>query len=441
MHLEKIVFRFSAACLLALTVFMAGLYSAHKDWPVYRWIIDSYVSAKEVYFTFREQSFPQTHLQPKRGHGDDVTVGADLDDGALIFLSGYFNNSNALRLIRRDGSIVAEWPVDFFELFPDRSYLSRAPASADLTDIHGAVIHENGDIGFNFEYLGSVAMDRCGAVRWTIESRTHHSFEIAADGGYWILDRKSTPEDDRSYSPLAGRYWEDWALKVSREGEIERTFSIPRNLFDGGMKPILTASFRSQEGNEYRDRELVHTNKLGELMPDIADAFPMFEAGDLVVSGKFANWIAVMDGSTGALKWHQVGPFLQQHDPEFRPDGRISVFNNNGFDTAWRHYGSPAEAHLSNIMAVDPETGEAEVIYGDEPGQQLFSIIRSAHELLPDDGLLITEFEGGRVLEVDAQGNTVWEFLNTYDADHVAEITGARIFPEEYFSVSDWSCP
>lgn len=441
MKFDKYIFLSSGAALLALTLFMAGLYSAHKNSAIYRWIIDSYVDLKEVYYSFGEAGVPYEHLQPQRGAGDGVTVGAELDDSALIFMSGYFSNSNALRLARRDGSVVHEWPVDYYTLFPDRSYIPNPPVRTDLADIHGAIIHPNGDIVFNFEYLGTVALDRCGGVLWSRASRMHHSLEISETGGYWILDRTSTPDGDLSYLPLVGPYWEDLAVKMSRSGEVERSFSIPRTLFDGGMSAVLTASFRTQNDNEFRDRELIHSNKLGELTTDMASAFPMFDAGDLLVSGKFANWIAVLDGETSELKWHQVGPFLQQHDPEFRSDGKITVFNNNGFDSVWRQYGSPAEVHLSNIMSIDPSTGATEIIYGEKPGQQLFSVIRGQHENLPDGGMLITEFEGGRVFEVDASGHKVWEYVNAYDADHIAEVTNARLLPDGYFTVDDWSCP
>jgi len=55
---------------------------------------------------------------------------------------------------------------------------------------------------------------------------------------------------------------------------------------------------------------------------------------------------------------------------------------------------------------------------------------------------LITESEGGRVFEVDPEGRIVWEFINRYDSDEVAEITEARIYPESYFTfnVDEWPC-
>ena len=55
-------------------------------------------------------------------------------------------------------------------------------------------------------------------------------------------------------------------------------------------------------------------------------------------------------------------------------------------------------------------------------------------------GLLITEFEGGRVLETDTPGQVIWEYINRYDQDEVAELTEARVYPVNYFEVTDWSC-
>jgi hypothetical protein len=53
---------------------------------------------------------------------------------------------------------------------------------------------------------------------------------------------------------------------------------------------------------------------------------------------------------------------------------------------------------------------------------------------------LITEFEGGRVFETNRHSEIIWEYVNRYDEETVAEITEARVYPESYFDVSDWSC-
>ena len=53
-----------------------------------------------------------------------------------------------------------------------------------------------------------------------------------------------------------------------------------------------------------------------ELGPELADAFPQFAVGDLLVSMRSLNLIAVLDGSTHDVKWWQIGPWHRQHDPD-----------------------------------------------------------------------------------------------------------------------------
>ena len=54
--------------------------------------------------------------------------------------------------------------------------------------------------------------------------------------------------------------------------------------------------------------------------------------------------------------------------------------------------------------------------------------------------MLVNEFDAGRVFETDITGRIIWEYINRYDSDEVAEVNEARIYPASYFNVSDWSC-
>ena len=80
------------------------------------------------------------------------------------------------------------------------------------------------------------------------------------------------------------------------------------------------------------------------------------------------------------------------------------------------------------------------MIYGGVAGQEMLSVIRGKLELTRNGGLLVTEFEGGRVFETDSEGRVIWEYINRYDSDEVAEVTEARIYPSSYFNVIEWSC-
>jgi hypothetical protein len=177
----------------------------------------------------------------------------------------------------------------------------------------------------------------------------------------------------------------------------------------------------------------------------MAADFPMFAAGDLLLSIRELNMILVTDPGLQRVKWWRVGPWIRQHDPEFKVGGHISVFNNNAFQSAFGpdNYfkkSHPTIPRVSDIIEINPATGRLRRVYGGVERQKLLTVIRGKHELTARGGLLITEFEGGRVLETDSSGRTVWEYVNRFDADEVAEITEARIYPADYFTVSDWSC-
>lgn len=71
----------------------------------------------------------------------------------------------------------------------------------------------------------------------------------------------------------------------------------------------------------------------------------------------------------------------------------------------------------------------------------MLSVFRGYHPEVPDGGLMITEPEAGRVFEIDRNGQIVWEYINRWDETRVIEMTGARAFPADYFTIRDWSCP
>lgn len=384
------------------------------------------------------------HLQPSRGQGDGVITN-QTDDDAIVFMMGFFDGENQARLVERDGTVLHHWSLNYFDHFPDEEQRYCNVNSPLEVDTHGALVTKSGELVFNYEYCGTVKLDQCGSVMWTIADDTHHSLTRAEQGGYWLLGRFvwSPSEEPGRFPPFstAGNQeaiQEDTIMRVSDTGEILEEVSIPVLMRDSGLLPLLTAtgdSFDLQNGGR---SELVHANKLTELPQSLADAYPLFDAGDLAISMRELNLVMVLDGETRAVKWHQVGPWLRQHDPEFRPDGRISIFNNNVFKTASYRGGQTDidSPFATNIILVDPVTNETEVRFGERQGQEMLSVIRGQHELLPDDGMIITEFDAGRVLEVDASGQIVWEYVNRYDDDHVGEIRNADVIPRTYFNGS-----
>ena len=388
------------------------------------------------------------HLQPSRGQGSGVVVDKKPNDGALILLLGYFDNENQARLIKRDGTVVKKWSFDYFKQFDDKQRV--CPLSDTLgVDMHGVVLRPNGEIVANYEYCGTVKLDRCGKMLWALNLKTNHSIVPATQGGYWVLRREqwqggSQPDRLPPFSQRGSKVTlkEDFITRLSEDGKVLEDISIPQILMHSGLEAVLTGNGEVYNVAEEPRPEIVHANKVAELSPELADKFPQFKAGDLVVSIRTYNLLFVVDPKTWRVKWHHTGPYLRQHDAEFRPDGRISVFNNNAYATGYTEFDKIilSQPWVSNIMAIDPKTNQTEVIYGMKKGQEMLSTYRGQHELTPEGGMIITEPDAGRVLEVDKLGNTLWEYVNKYDDKNVGQLTNAYRFDPGYFTVNMEDC-
>jgi hypothetical protein len=442
----------SAAILLGGVVFGLGLYSGYKRNVIFDLIYDVW---KDVKLILREpqnlipSNEPIDFLQPSRKPGAGVTVNERAEDEKLVLLAGFFNGGNELRLIRRDGSAVARWPLGFSRHFPDSSHLRERPATDLNVDLHGALINPDGSIVVNYEYSGMVKLTRCNQTVWALAHPTHHSIEAAETGGYWVAGRRFLSGADlKEFSPFnrmhtGNTFNDDLILRVTEDGAVARQMSVARILYDNGLEALMTSGEYSHFPGGIWDLELVHLNKIGELSSSIAHAFQGFEAGDLVISLRAQNLVLVIDPDDWRVKWHQTGPWLRQHDPEFNPDGTITVFNNNTYEFELLEglLSNPVTPQVSNITKISPATGRTEVVYGGRKGEEFLSVLRGKHDPTPEGGFLITEHEAGRVFEVDAQGRIVWEYINRYDAQRVLELTEARLYPSSYFTVKDWSCP
>lgn len=450
-EVSKILFYAISITGLFGLAFAFGLYSAAKKTVVYEAVralkntVEESLNLVSKEASTLTKTHPKHFLQPARYDGSGVTVNDFADSKEeLIFLSGFFNESNELRLIQRNGTVIARWPVHFSEIFPDVSHLLKPPATDWNVDTHGALALPDGSVVFNFEYAGLVKLDRYGNVVWTLPRMSHHSVELAEGGGFWVPGRRfHSEEKDSPFPPFQTPFEEDTIMRISEDGKVLNEISVPKLFYDNGLESLLTST-----GKKYwvwnRYKEIVHLNKIAELSSTIANDFPIFNAGDLALSLSNYNLILVVDPDTKKIKWWRIGPWLRQHDPEFIPGGKLRVFNNNIYRTAFGHtkeaVGNLSTPRVSNIMEIDPVSDEHRVIYGGTSGQEMLSILRGKHELTRNGDLLVTEFEGGRVFETDATGRRIWEYVNRYDSDEVAEITEARIYPADYFNVSDWSC-
>ena len=382
------------------------------------------------------------HSAPARYEGRGVTIkDAMRSVDGLTMLAGFFDGSNELRLLRPDGTLVTRWRFPYSKAFPNTGHITPAsmtPQSELHVDIHGATALPDGSVVFNYNNAGTVKLDRCSRLQWAVPRMTHHAVSPTDDGGFWIPSQRFV-ERNSPYPIINTPFLEPTILKIAANGAVEREVSVVGIILNNGMLPQLLANGLNHnllanrlEAFEIPD-DIVHLNDVEELSASMSAAFPQFRRGSLMLSMRDYNMVMVVDPTATKVEWYQIGPWINQHDPDFLPNGRISVFNNNddGSETGTILGGS-------SIMEVDPTTRQTTVRYG-APSHRWFTNIMGKHQHIGEN-VLIAESRAGRVIEVDKAGNVVWEFINRVDDKTVNTVTEAIRYRPGYFTVSDWSC-
>ena len=134
----------------------------------------------------------------------------------------------------------------------------------------------------------------------------------------------------------------------------------------------------------------------------------------ILVSFRNISTVALIDKKTGKFMW-EIGPEIiaQQHDPHILSNGNVLIFDNgvHRFDEPMPY---------SRIIEINPVSKDIIWEYSDKPKFNFFSPYISGALKLPNNNVMITEGNFGRIFQVDLEGNIVWEYISPYyEKDHL----------------------
>ncbi|MFF2792865.1 arylsulfotransferase family protein [Streptomyces sp. NPDC058049] len=137
--------------------------------------------------------------------------------------------------------------------------------------------------------------------------------------------------------------------------------------------------------------DILHANTVEILTT--AHPAGLWAAGNVLVSLRNLNLIAVLDLGARAVRWWWgPGELSGQHQPSVQPDGTILVFDNG------------RALSRSRVLEIEPLTQCVTWRY--EPG--LFCEMAGGCERLDDGAVLISDAQAGRALIVDRDGRERW---------------------------------
>lgn len=402
---------FAGIFLALLVSFFSGMWTTYKNWAPWQ----TTESAQKLWRSWRAtgQFLRDGTYQHRPDYAADEVYVAQKPQAAT---KGYWvvnrfvpeTQRFATDLIDQDGKVVHTWPIDYSQLVPGGN-----PAEF----VHIATALPDGSLIVNFDDGTSMArLDACGKAIWNKTDMVYHHSIERADDGFWTWAEPLWEGGQNQYmirfDPMTGETKEsisliDDVIMASRENATALT--IPEAFkFTRDAKP-----------NQIPD--ILHPNDLEALSAAMAPAFPQFKAGDLLISLRNINLLAVIDRHTHAVLWAQYGPWKDQHDADFQPDGTITVFSNN------------IDRNRSTIVQVDPKTGRSwDHFYGTDV--QFNSFIMGKHQHLPNGNWQITSPMEGRVIEATDDGHIVREFNNVLDGTFNNIITYAEFLPDGYLT-------
>lgn len=295
---------------------------------------------------------------------------------------------------------------------------------------HGLSMLKDGSVIYTFDGGNSLhRKDRCGRTIWALPGDYHHSV-TPDDAETTIWTHRDEPSGDHAERMhLVQVAVADGKIvhEISAADIIAANPDIDILELRRLHTPDKAGNSAGRPGPWMHDP--VHLNDIDPLPRSLANRFPMFAPGDLLVSARELNLVFVMDPASLAIKWWQVGATMRQHDPDWNTDGQISVFNNR------------MSREYSTITRIDPAT-LARSTPLDGRGMDFYSRHRGSHQPLPDGGWLVASTQQGRILEVSPDGQVALDFYNrvTEDEPMFTTLSSSIFIPAENLTPAAFQC-
>lgn len=287
-------------------------------------------------------------------------------------------------------------------------------------------------------------------------------------GNTLILTHENVKNSKISEKPLL----DDKIIEVTWEGEIVWEWSPNEHFdelgFDEGAKNILARNpnIRPFAGGV---GDWLHINSISLLGPNkwFDNGDERFNPENIIWSSRESNILAIVEKKTGKIVW-KIGPdystseelkklgwIIGQHHVHIIPkglpgEGNVLVFDNGG----WAGYGLPnpssptgrqnVRRDYSRVLEFNPIT--LEIVWQYTPKEagliepldssRFYSPFISSAQRLPNGNTLITEGSNGRIFEVTAEHEIVWEYINPYKLDSI--LSSMNMVYRAYRVPYDW---
>ena len=299
------------------------------------------------------------------------------EEEALAGVNLYTDQERTCLALDMQGREVHRWTV------PDHDQVECFELLAD-----GSILVLSVDQGVS-------RIDRNSQVTWRADLAAHHDLAVLPGGEVIVPThreithaRRRVRFDELTHLDKNGEVISSWDSHGAKE--ILAQHHAPHPLDSPANSPTETVY------------DFYHLNAV-EVLPSEVSGFP---AASKLLCLRNVDLLVILSPDYSEVLW-SFGPGIldQPHSPELTPEGRVLVFDNG----RGRGY--------SRLVEIDPVTDTVTWIWKAAPPESFFSPIRGSCQRLADGHTLVTESERGRVFELNAAGERVWEFWSPLIVD------------------------
>jgi hypothetical protein len=375
---------------------------------------------------FLDQAFRGAKAWQKRGQStmplvspgivekDGITVdkAEKTYDGFTLYTMA---DASHATLIDMRGAVVHRWALPFHQVWPRASHVED-PVAEEQIYWAFCYLYANGDLLAIYQAhhdtpygYGLVKLDKDSKLLWAYANNVHHEADVAEDGTIYTLTQKIVHEPPVGLEFLPKPCITESLVVLSPQGQELETIPLLEVFAQSPYAPILDSVFKQSSigrdplGNPLpRSQQLIlkedvlHTNSVEILSRALAAKYPLFKPGQVLLSFRNLDTIAVLDPATHRVVWAARGIWRLQHNAKFLDNGRLLLYDNLG-------------SRRTRILEYDLQTQAFPWLYGSENSRIFSANFRGVNQRLPNGNTLIVDPDNRRLFEVTQDKELVWQ--------------------------------
>jgi hypothetical protein len=314
------------------------------------------------------------------------------------------------------------WKVPFSKIWPNPHHVP-TPVRDSYVCFFGCHLYPNGDLlavlhGMQQTVVGYglVKLDKDSNILWKYAAGVHHDVEVTADGTIYAIQHETVNSMPNGLEFIPVPSIVDSLIVLSPKGELQgKPLPILEAFRDSPYATLLASLEPSKQRKKEEERPIpltaqgideqrrredaLHTNALQVLTPALAQKFPGWKAGQVLITLRNLDAIAVVDLELRSVVWAARGPWQGQHDAQFLENGNLLLFDNQGLPKG------------SRVLEYNPRTQAFPWAYSGENWGPFYSSERGTCQRLLNGNTLVVNSTGMEILEVTPEREVVWSFF------------------------------